>query len=465
MTSLIEVVDISRNAGPSSSSDPEPVMNGIELLMNDRAKTPTSGQSSSQSVADALEEDLNSLAQTKAAPIVQTTTSFAAPKASGETLRPVTLTINKESSTSGDNGQAPKNDSSKTVAPEPIKISLGSQSAGAASGNSTWDGYSAASGLQAVTTPTVSKQDVLKDKFSVLRKLEALEHKGQKLTKHYNMESSLDEMNGEYEMIVDEKEKGASVRFQAKMLMACVTGITFMNQRFDPFDVNLEGWDETVQENITDYDDVFAELHDKYRSKAKLAPELKMLFMLGGSAVMAHMSNTMFKSAVPGMDDLLRDNPDLMRQFTSAAANTMSTSNPGLANFMGEFGPASGGPPRPNISTAGGRPDLDVRTAAQTPRTGVRVDSQEASVETTTANRTPRVRPEMTGPRDVTDIVARLKRTDGTSAASAGADDASSRISVERATTMASTANAKSPSKSKRRGGGSERSVNLNIGS
>ena len=153
------------------------------------------------------------------------------------------------------------------------------------------------------------------------------------------MESGLDEMKGEYEMIVSEKEKEASVRFQAKMLMACVTGITFLNQRFDPFDVNLEGWDETVQENITDYDDVFSELHEKYRSKAKIAPELKLLFMLGGSAVMAHMGNTMFKSAVPGVDDLLRENPDLMRQFTAAAATSMAGSKPGLSSFLGEFGP------------------------------------------------------------------------------------------------------------------------------
>ena len=41
--------------------------------------------------------------------------------------------------------------------------------------------------------------------------------------------------------------------------------------------------------------------------------------MLGGSAVMLHMTNTMFKSAMPGMDDIMRQNPDLMNQFTQAA--------------------------------------------------------------------------------------------------------------------------------------------------
>ena len=118
------------------------------------------------------------------------------------------------------------------------------------------------------------------------------------------------------------------------MLMACINGIEFLNNRFDPFDIKLDGWSEQVNENMTDYDDVFGELYEKYKSKASMAPELKLLFQLGGSAMMVHMTNTMFKSAMPGMDDILRQNPDLMRQFQTAAVNTMGQSNPGFSGFM-----------------------------------------------------------------------------------------------------------------------------------
>ena len=110
--------------------------------------------------------------------------------------------------------------------------------------------------------------------------------------------------------------------------------IEFLNNKFDPFDINLEGWGEQFQENINDYDEIFGELHEKYKSKAKMAPELKLLFQLGGSAIMLHMTNTMFKSAMPGMDDIMRQNPELMQQFTKAAVNSMSNQNPGFGNFM-----------------------------------------------------------------------------------------------------------------------------------
>jgi hypothetical protein len=175
------------------------------------------------------------------------------------------------------------------------------------------------------------------------------------------MESNLQEMMGEYETIVAEKERTNSMKFQGKMLMACVTGLEFLNNKFDPFDVKLEGWAEQLNENIEEYDEIFGELHEKYKSKAKMSPELKLLFQLGGSAVMVHMSNTLFKSSMPGMDEIMRQNPELMKQFTSAAVNTMGNNgNPGFAGFMnGVFGNNSGGgPPSQNDSGLGFGPSM-----------------------------------------------------------------------------------------------------------
>ena len=40
------------------------------------------------------------------------------------------------------------------------------------------------------------------------------------------------------------------MKFQGKMLMAFVTGLEFLNNKFDPFDVKLEGWAEQLNENI-----------------------------------------------------------------------------------------------------------------------------------------------------------------------------------------------------------------------
>ena len=77
------------------------------------------------------------------------------------------------------------------------------------------------------------------------------------LTKKYSMDSPLDELQGEYEMIIAEKEKSNSIKFQGKMLMAAVTGLEFLNNKFDPFDIKMDGWGEQVNENVNDYDEIF----------------------------------------------------------------------------------------------------------------------------------------------------------------------------------------------------------------
>merc|ERR1712166_973698 len=262
--------------------------------------------------------------------------------------------------------------------------------------------------------PRMTAKDLLREKFKYLRLLESIERKGASLSKKYSMDSSLEEMKGEYETLKEEKEKSNSVKFQGKMLMACVSGLEFLNGRFDPFDLKLDGWAEAVNENMEEYDDVFAELHEKYGSKAKMAPELKLLFMLGGSGVMLHMTNTMFKSAMPGMDDIMRQNPDLMQQFTQAAASSMGESSPGLGGFMnmvsGMSQPPRGSPQGPNEGMRmdppqmpSSRPDINMA------RSNTRASFNDAENMESNFASVNEKRKEMRGPSDLRDILSGLK--------------------------------------------------------
>lgn len=222
---------------------------------------------------------------------------------------------------------------------------------------------------QAPAAPMKTAEEIQKEKIQYLRLFDRLEAKGVRLDKKYNMESDLNEMKGEYERLQHQRDLDKSVRFQRKMLIAMVTGIEFLNNRFDPLDLKLDGWSESIHENVNDYDDVFEELHEKYKDKAKMAPEVKLLLMLGGSGFMFHLTNTMFKTSLPGMGDILKQNPDLMQQFTKAAVNTMGAQEPGFANLMGDVlnvgGPGQPqpqsrmAPPQPTRKQMSGPPDID----------------------------------------------------------------------------------------------------------
>ena len=149
----------------------------------------------------------------------------------------------------------------------------------------------------------LSPQEIKNEKIDLLYKFKKLEGQGIRTTMNYNMNSHLEDMRNEYIKLKKQREVDNSVKFQRKTLMACVTGLEFMNNRFDPFSVKLDGWSESVNEDLNDYDEIFEELGEKYGGAGEMAPEIRLLFTLAGSAFMFHLSNTMFKSSIPGMDD------------------------------------------------------------------------------------------------------------------------------------------------------------------
>lgn len=167
------------------------------------------------------------------------------------------------------------------------------------------------------------------EKQDVLLKLLALEKKGVVLTKKYSMSSKLSDLRFELELHKNNAEIDASVKFQQKLLMAAVTGLEFANKRFDPIGAKLDGWSESVMENLDDYETIFTRLHEKYKNRADLPPELQLMVTLVGSAFMFHLTKAFFSSAMPGgLNDL--QNSEIMKNI-SAAMTQQSSQKPSVA--------------------------------------------------------------------------------------------------------------------------------------
>jgi hypothetical protein len=170
--------------------------------------------------------------------------------------------------------------------------------------------------------PSKGYSSIDEEKSDLVNKLGRLEKKGFAVNKRLNAYSNVEDLRTEVKRITYSIDVEQSIRFSRRMLVACVTGLEFLNKRYNPFEIQLEGWSESVMENVDDYDTVFEELYVKYRSKVNVAPEVKLIMMLGGSAMMFHLTNSMFKSALPNMNDVLKQNPDLVKNMMAAVQNT-----------------------------------------------------------------------------------------------------------------------------------------------
>jgi len=435
----INIGELDNSISLEEPSNSQPSVNfgpGLELLMNDKrrkdsgANTPTTDINLGD--LQNLEQELNDLTDNNSEnrpPSMRDARSALFSSTPPPTAMNVSFTDRND--TDNLSITSIKTDTDLNINTEP-SIAPGFKIKKDQSNEKTWDGYGKFNDIPVdpdknlSSVPTMTKEELLREKFKFLKKLEELEKKGVDLSKKYTMESSLQEMQGEYESIIESKETDNSKKFQGKMLMACITGLEFLNTKFDPFDIKLDGWAEQVNDNIDDYDEIFGELHEKYKSKAKMAPELKLLFQISGSAIMLHMTNTLFKSSLPGMDDIMKQNPELMQQFTQAAVNQMGQTNPGMSGFMNGMmnqdpSPQTRGAPPPPVRTQGpnaaappqrnSRPDLSF--ARNDPQDGISITETFESADP--IQRSKRiVRPEMKGPSDIEDILSGLKKTPNT---------------------------------------------------
>lgn len=180
--------------------------------------------------------------------------------------------------------------------------------------------------------PSEGYTSIEDEKADLLNKITRLAKKGFQTSARLTAYSDIEEIRTEYKRIMYSIEVDRSIKFQRRMLVAAVTGLEFLNDKFDPFDLELNGWSQNTMENIEDYDGVFEELYNKYKTKVQVAPEVKLIMMVGGSAMMFHLTNSMFKAAVPNVSQVMKQNPDLMRNMVDAVQRSQGQSQGGFGS-------------------------------------------------------------------------------------------------------------------------------------
>lgn len=216
----------------------------------------------------------------------------------------------------------------------------------------TWDGFSKMNEIPSVNAPKMNERERRRKKRAMIKKLEEWYEKGIiKNNPHFNMESNYEEVEDEYETALEDKRKKDSIKLQGWWFMTFVNSIEYANSAFDPFGLNLDGWGEQVNEDLDSYEEIFSELHEKYKG-GKLSPELSLLLRLGFSAAVVNFTNKALSSATPAFNDVIKQSPELMRMFTNATVNSMSQQSPGFAFANNMMNDSRGPPPAPSSRMA-----------------------------------------------------------------------------------------------------------------
>jgi len=420
----LETVSINVDQNNSNNSSGVNFGPGIELLMNDKKRNASNNVSIDLGDLNSLENELNELSGAKPA------TDSTSKVMSG---------FSNFFGFGGDSSSSQENPSkSVSFAEGETDSKIGSATKDSFVNTKTWDGFTkfndtgSSSQQQSSAPPSsanMSERDRRRKKRHMIKKLEEWNEKGLiKSNSHFSIDSPYEDIEDEYETAMEDKRKKDSVKLQGWWFMTFVNSVEYANAAFNPFDLNLDGWGEQVSEDIDSYEDIFHELHEKYKG-GKLAPELSLLLRLGFSAAVVNFTNKALSTATPGFNDVIRQSPELMKAFTNATVNTMSQQSPGFAfasNLMNKpeeinrsFGPPpapvetknQAPPPRPGAMQFTQTP---VRQDIQAARGGpmFRESGVEINKNFAPANERPSFeRPEMKGPQntDINQILSGLK--------------------------------------------------------
>lgn len=165
----------------------------------------------------------------------------------------------------------------------------------------------------------LSPEETLKKKRLLLFKLKRLQKKNYQASRFYDMNSSLAELTAEVESLKREANLDQGTKVTKNALISVCSLLEYVNNKFDPFDIVLDGWSEDINDDVQngEYDEVMEELYYKYYDKVSMGPEVKLITMIGGSAVKFHLSHTLLKTMIPNAEALLKQNPNLKNEINN----------------------------------------------------------------------------------------------------------------------------------------------------
>ena len=218
------------------------------------------------------------------------------------------------------------------------------------------ENLNASSYLDSMPTPSrrMNDENMLKEKYEMLRKFERLQKTGVPMRKRFTLDSPLEEMRMELEHMRREKAADQTIKQFCDWYITGMSAVEWGSKNvamMKAFGLNLEGLSESAQMNVGDLEEDFEELYDLYGDKLKMHPLVRIPIRTCMMVYMVHLTNQMMRKApIPNIDEVLRTNPDIARQLATAAmqqqTQTMKTSNvqpppqasanplAGLANFM-----------------------------------------------------------------------------------------------------------------------------------
>ena len=305
-----------------------------------------------------------------------------------------------------------------------IDPTLGSATANCVNGiHKSRDGFSKINDIPAEFSGYNKLTD--REKKTKKRKmLRDLNKTGNRNPTHCNEDTPYEEVEDEYNVHIEDNRRLSSVKVQKMWFMTIINSLEAVNGWYDPFNMSLDGWSESINDDLESYDDIFAELYDKYKG-VKISPELSLLGRVGFSAGITIFTNRQLSSTPNDFSEVVKQSPTLMREFTKTATKIATDANPLFNLFSNQSNESNYGPPPRPIETKlqppseriipknSSRPDISMGRGSMFHEEGIDITNDRLNIQPENVFSPPSQRYEMKGPKgiDVNDFLPNVKNS------------------------------------------------------
>jgi hypothetical protein len=262
------------------------------------------------------------------------------------------------------------------------------------------------------STRRVSEENIMKEKYELLRKFDRLAKLGVPMRKRFTLDSPLDEMKMELDFIKREKDADATIKQFCDWFVTGMSAMEWSSKNVPlvkAFGLQLDGLSESAQMNVGDMEEDFEELYDLYGDKLKMHPLVRIPIRTCMMVYMVHLTNQMARKApIPNIDEVMRNNPDIARQLATAAMQQQTQNmraapqpppqnpNPlsGLASFMSGMVP----PAPPQQTNVMRPPPSSIKSPVKLPKPQVPQSIQRTTPTIPNVGPPPAPLKEMKGP-------------------------------------------------------------------
>lgn len=263
------------------------------------------------------------------------------------------------------------------------------------------------SSLSPAPKPSAGFSSIKEERLHICLALKRLRDEGVTGIVNFDESTDIEELRMELKAIEQDELVRSGIMNCRSALVTISAGIEIVNKRFNPFDLELNGWSQHLFESIETFDGVFERLTKKYsRRVSAIAPEAQLLIMLAGNAFSYCFMRSMIRACEPSMSKVAEQNPELVRQMMNSIAQQQQ---PAPAQQAPVHNPVPGPHTVPAFSSRGKEPK-----STDAPATRIVASSEQRPplLKTQDAAEAPPEPPVMVGPDKQTleALIARAQR-------------------------------------------------------